>query len=130
MKRLLVFLWFSIGAAGAQELDQRAGIGDRVASTRTGADFNEAIAPFAIDAMQACAQQGLPLATGEMATLLARVAPEGSWSDVDLEPDSAVTDCIAKQLLAAKLPTPQGWDWEQGPFPLTLRLGVGVAAGD
>lgn len=128
---IAIMLCMTVTSPGfAQDLRQRAELGDHVASTPVGADFNEVIAPFALKAMETCAETGLRASAGEMTTLVASVAEDGSWSAVEREQASAVADCLSKELLAEKLPVPQGWDWKQGPFPLTLRLGVGVAKDD
>lgn len=115
--------------APGQDGPWRAELGDQIASTKVGADYSEALSSMVAEARRKCAAAGLPLQAGDMVTIVADVMQDGAWSNVVVDPASAAANCHVRELIAAKRPAPEGWDWKQGEFPLTLRLGVGLAKG-
>jgi hypothetical protein len=126
MKRFFVsFFCFLSGAVVAQDFQQRAELGERVMATDIGDAYMDAIAPALHEAVQMCRKDGLRMKPGEAVTLVAQIAQASGLSPIEVAPQTAASECIAKQLQAAKLPLPEKWDWQDGDFPLTLRIGVG-----
>jgi len=119
----------SSAAPAAERLATRLARGDRIASLRVGADYAESLQePIGI-ARALCARRGLSVAAGEMVIIAADVGERGNWTDVELAEPTEVGRCLSESLRNQSLPPPADWDWKQGPMPLALSLGQGVAEG-
>ena len=94
--------------------------GNRALSAGDGAMYFVVISPRLQQALNTC----IPAGTGgasPMLVLVADVDAAGTVSDLDIEPDSAGTECVRKQLLARPWPKPPLAPGAAS-FPVGLRI--------
>ena len=105
MRYLLASLLALALAACGPDLATRYENGNRALSAGDGAMYFVVISPRLQQALNRCIPAGTPGAS-PMLVLVADVDATGAVSDLDLEPDSAGTDCVREQLLARPWPRP------------------------
>lgn len=94
--------------------------GNRALSDGDGALYFLLISPRIQRALNACIPPGTPGAS-PVIVLVADVAASGQARNVDVEPDSAGTDCVVQRLTERPLPPPPVAS-NATSFPIGLRI--------
>lgn len=94
--------------------------GNRALSWGDGAMYFVVISPVLRDALNHCIPAGTRGASPVL-VLVADVDAEGMASDLDVEPDSTGTDCLARRLRENPLPRPPLAEGATS-FPIGLRI--------
>lgn len=94
--------------------------GNRALSWGDGAMYFVVISPVLQKALNACIPSGMKGASPVL-VLVADVDGSGAAHDLDVEPDSPGTDCLAQRLVAEPLPKPP-LAAGKSTFPIGLRI--------
>jgi hypothetical protein len=112
-------LALAISACGPS-LGMRYEAGNRALSVGDGAMYFVVISPVLQAALNECIPPGTQGAS-PMLVLVADVDASGTAHDLELEPDSAGTDCVQRRLIEKPLPRPPLAPGASS-FPIGLRI--------
>ena len=101
-------------------LATRYAAGNAALSTGEGPVYFVVIAPLLQQALNRCIPMGTPGASPTL-VVVADVDAAGRAQDLDIEPDSPGTDCVARALLEKPLPKPPLAPG-QASFPIGLKI--------
>jgi len=116
---LAASLAFTLTACGPT-LPTRYAAGNAALSTGEGPVYFVVIAPLLQQALNRCIPMGTPGASPTL-VVVADVDANGRAQDLDIEPDSPGTDCVAEALLARPLPRPPLTPGATS-FPIGLKI--------
>jgi hypothetical protein len=84
------------------------------------ASIKAAIGPHVNQAMKACADKA-ESRPPEPFVLVADIRPDGSLSDIDVDPSNAFSDCFARQISGISVP-PVPNTYSAGSYPIALDV--------
>lgn len=120
MPRLPLLLPAALAAACGPSLATRYEVGNQALSAGAGAMYFVLISPRLQLALNECIPRGTPGAS-PMLVLVADVDAAGIATNLDIEPDSPGTDCVAQRLIERPLPKPP-LRAGAATFPIGLRI--------
>lgn len=115
----LALLATSLAACGP-DFATRYGAGNAALSSSEGAVYLVVISPILQNALNTCIPHGLKGAS-PVIVIVADVDATGSARNLDIEPDSPGTDCLAADLAGRALPKPPIAAGQQA-FPIGLKI--------
>jgi hypothetical protein len=118
--RLATLLLSLLACACGAGLAERYEAGNRALSAGDGAMYFVVISPRLQRALDDCIPRGTPGAS-PVIVLVADVDAAGDATNVDIEPDSPGTDCLARRLTEKPLPRPP-LAAGATTFPIGLRI--------
>jgi len=101
-------------------LATRYAAGNAALSTGEGPVYFVVIAPLLQQALNRCIPMGTPGASPTL-VVVADIDAAGRAHDLDIEPDSPGTDCVAEALVAKPLPRPPLAAGQES-FPIGLKI--------
>ena len=120
MSRLPLLLTATLAAACGSTLATRYETGNQALSDGDGAMYFVVISPRLQLALNECIPKGTPGASPVL-VLVADVDAGGNATNLDIEPDTPGTDCVAQRLTERPLPKPP-LRAGAATFPIGLRI--------